>query len=171
MEPAALLHRMTGLRRRLAGLVLGLAALLGTAVLLVLAGNVVARMAGLNLVWVGETSRVLFVWGVAVGMIAVSLTGQHFRVDLFGRDPVGEHEPSGPWEIVLQIGAVAVLAYVAVHAAPTIARAALQPMSSIPLTFGVMRTALVVGLTGMCLAHLWRIAELLVELAARRGAG
>jgi len=162
-----LLDGMIRSRRRLGRLCMGVAALFGAAILFLLAGNVAVRAAGINLIWVSETARVLFVWGVAVGMIAVSLAGQHFRVDLFGRDPIGEEEPGGAWEIVLQAGAAAVLAYIAWYAAPTIARAASQPMSSIPLTYGALRTALVVALTGMCLAHLWRVAELTMTFLQR----
>ncbi|MCL4189059.1 MAG: TRAP transporter small permease [Rhodobacteraceae bacterium] len=165
MSPAALIRG----RRRLAGLCMGVAGALGAAILLLLTVNVAARAAGMNLVWVSETSRVLFVWGVAVGMIAVSLTGQHFRVDLFGHDPVGEAEPAGRWEIILQLGAAAVMAYIALSAAPTIARAATQQMSAIPLTYGNLRAALVVALTGMGLAHLWRAAELALGPSGRGG--
>jgi TRAP-type C4-dicarboxylate transport system permease small subunit len=164
----SLLERMNASRRRLATLCTRSAGLAGAALLLLLAGNVLARAAGLNPVWVSETSRVLFVWGSAVGMIAVSLAGQHFRVDLTNTVQSEKESPPGPWELVLQVGICAVLAYIAWAAAPSIARAATQPMASIPLTYGSLRIALVVALLGMLFAHLWRVAELVLAFGSAR---
>jgi TRAP-type C4-dicarboxylate transport system permease small subunit len=142
------------------------AGLAGGALILLLVGNVAARAAGLNPIWVSETSRVLFVWGSAVGMIAVSLAGQHFRVDLTSATQSDHESPPGPWELVLQVGICAVLAYIAWAAVPSIARASTQSMSSIPLTYGSLRIALVFALSGMLLAHVWRVVELMIALAS-----
>jgi len=155
---------MATLRRHLAALCTLGAGLAGGALILLLMGSVVARAIGMNPVWVSETSRVLFVWGSAAGMIAVSLAGQHFRVDLTNTvQSDGESQP-GPWELVLQVGICVVLAYIAWAAIPSIARAATQPMASIPLTYGSLRIALVVALSGMLFAHLWRVVELVLAL-------
>ena len=155
-----MLARVIRTRRRASLLFMGLAGLFGATILLLLTGNVAVRIFGLNIVWVSELSRVLFVWGVAFGMTAVSLSGRHFRVDLLSATDTSERELEGWWEIVLQLGACAVLVYIAYYAWPTIARAAEQPMASIPLSYGTFRGALVFALIGMLIAHLWRAAEL-----------
>ena len=160
---------MGRLRRRLAILCSIGAGLAGGALILLLVGNVVARAAGLNPPWVSETSRVLFVWGSAVGMIAVSLAGQHFRVDLSNAVQNDHESPPGPWELVLQIGICLILGYILYAAVPSIARASTQPMSSIPLTFGALRIALIVALSGMLSAHLWRVVELVLALSETAG--
>ncbi|OAN81972.1 hypothetical protein A8B78_00280 [Jannaschia sp. EhC01] len=153
------------LRRRIATLCTLGAGLAGGALILLLVGNVVARAAGLNPPWVSETSRVLFVWGSAVGMIAVSLAGQHFRVDLTNAVQSDHESPPGPWELVLQVGICVVLTYIVWAAVPSVARAATQPMASIPLTYGSLRIALVVALSGMLFAHIWRVVELVLALS------
>jgi TRAP-type C4-dicarboxylate transport system permease small subunit len=155
-------------RRRLATLCTRITGLAGGALILLLAGNVAVRTFGLNPVWVSETARVLFVWGSAVGMIAVSLSGQHFRVD-FTSTAQSEHEsPPGPWELILQIGICAILTYIVLAAGPSITRAATQPMASIPLTYGSLRIALVFALSGMLFAHLWRMVELMLAFISAR---
>lgn len=152
-------------RRSLATLFLGVAGLFGGALLVLLVGNVAARAFGLNPVWVSETCRVMFVWGTAAGMVSVSLFGQHFRVDLASKGS-SEVEPGpGYWELVIQIAVCVVLGYIAWFAYPTIERAAAQPMASIPLTYGFLRAALVLALSGMLLAHLWRSLEIILALA------
>lgn len=161
-----MLGHLSSLRRRLATLCTFGAGLAGGALILLLVGNVAARTAGLNPPWVSETSRVLFVWGSAVGMIAVSLAGQHFRVDLSNAAQSDHESPPGPWELVLQVAICMVLAYIAAAAVPSISRAATQQMSSIPITYGSLRTALVVALSGMLLAHLCRVVELVLALGA-----
>ena len=160
-----LLSQMMERRRSLATLFMGVAGLLGGALLVLLVGNVAARAFDLNPVWVSETSRVLFVWGTAAGMISVSLSGQHFRVDLASKGAIEAEAGPGYWELVIQIAICVVLGYIAWFAYPTIERAAAQPMASIPLTYGFLRTALVVALAGMLLAHLWRSFEIVLALA------
>ena len=162
------LDRMTGGRRWLATLFMGVAGLMGGALLALLVGNVGARAIGGNPVWVSETARVLFVWGTALGMISVSLSGQHFRVDLMNKGPAEDEAGAGSWELVLQLSICAVLAYIAWFAFPTIQRAASQPMASIPLTYGALRSALVMALVGMLAAHLWRALEVIIFLSTRR---
>lgn len=152
--------RLITMRHGLAGVFMALAGLFGTAILLLLCFNVAARSSGFNIVWVSETSRVLFVWGAAVGMVSVSLAGTHFRVDLSGALRENADDDNSVWELILQLAAGAVLAFIAWYAAPTIARAATQQMSSIPLSYGSLRAALVFALSAMCIAHVWRACEI-----------
>lgn len=154
--------RLTQMRRSLAGAFMAFAGVFGAAILLLLSFNVLARTSGFNIIWVSEASRVLFVWGTAIGMVSVSLAGEHFRVDLIGNSLVPADKDNRVWELVLQLSASAVLAYIAWYAAPTIARAATQALSSIPLTYGSFRAALVFALWAMCVAHLWRSLEIMV---------
>ncbi|MEQ8967288.1 MAG: TRAP transporter small permease subunit [Azospirillaceae bacterium] len=158
-----MLERLRTARRAIAALVAAIAGLLGLGLLLLLGFNVLARMIDVNIIWVSETARLLFVWGVALGAIAVSLSDLHFRVDLrlAGRD-----DPLAPgwWDAVLQVMAIAALGFVLIHAAPTIAKAGMQMFASLPLDYGVMRLAIVVGLAGMLGAHVWRLVEILVSL-------
>lgn len=150
----------------LATLLMQVAGVAGGALLTLLVANVVARVAGLNLTWVSETSRVLFVWGTAVGMISVSLSGQHFRVDFTNKGSMDEEAGPGLWELIIQTTICAVLAYISWFAFPTIERAAAQPMASIPLTYGTLRTALVLALAGMLIAHFWRTLEISLALVS-----
>jgi TRAP-type C4-dicarboxylate transport system permease small subunit len=101
-------------------------------------------------------------WGMAFGMIAVSLSGLHFKVDLFNLASVENIEPTDWWEIPVQVLACAVLAYILYSAIPSIARAGTQAFASVPLTYGTMRLALSVACGGMLLAHLWRVLELIL---------
>jgi TRAP-type C4-dicarboxylate transport system permease small subunit len=96
------------------------------------------------------------------GMIAVSLFGLHFRVDLANLSAEQNAEPTDLWEIAVQMLACAVLAYVLYFAIPSIARAATQVFASVPLSYGTMRLALVVGIGGMLVAHLWRVLEIVL---------
>lgn len=160
-----LVNRMIKRRRFLATLFMGVAGILGGALLALLVGNVATRAVGLNPVWVSETSRVLFVWGTAAGMISVSLSGSHFRVVLGNKVVMEAEAGAGYWELAIQIAVCAVLSYIAWFAYPTIERAATQPMASIPLTYGFLRTALVVALCGMLVAHFWRVFEIVLSLA------
>lgn len=160
--------RSLRLRRRAAALAAGISGLFGLLLLMGLGLNVVARLIDVNLPWMAETMRVVFLWGVAAGMIAVSLSGLHFRVDIFNLSGTDEAEPGGPWELILQIMACATLAYILHFAIPSIARASTQMLASIPLNYGAMRLALTVGVGGMLVAHLWRTVEIVAELAAGR---
>lgn len=149
--------------RRHAGTVMARAAGAAGLVLLSLLGlNVGSRLFDLNLVWIAETARIVFMWGIGFGMIAVSLFGLHFRVDLANLSVEQNTEPADLWEIVVQALACAVLTYVLYFAIPTIARAATQVFVSVPLTYGTMRLALVVGVGGMLVAHLWRVVEIVL---------
>lgn len=144
-----------------------LAGVAGLILLTLLGLNVVTRLFEINLVWIAETSRVVFLWGVAFGMIAVSLGGLHFRVNLFNLAATQNAEPTDLWEIVTQLLACAVLAYILYFAVPSIARAATQAFASIPLTYGTMRLAFTVGVAGMLVAHVWRVLELLLMRLSR----
>jgi TRAP-type C4-dicarboxylate transport system permease small subunit len=156
------------LRRRATALCATLSGLMGLVLLSLLGLNVGVRLADINLPWMAETTRIVFMWGIVIGVIAVSLSSQHFRVDVFNLKAVDEAEPGGMWELVLQLIACAALAYVLYYAIPSIARASSQVFASVPLTYGTMRLALTVGLGGMLIAHLWRAAEIVAELADGR---
>jgi TRAP-type C4-dicarboxylate transport system permease small subunit len=149
--------------RRHAGTAMARAAGAAGLVLLSLLGlNVGSRLFDLNLAWIAETARIVFMWGMGFGMIAVSLFGLHFRVDLANLSAEQNAEPTDLWEIAVQMLACAVLAYVLYFAIPSIARAATQVFASVPLSYGTMRLALVVGIGGMLVAHLWRVLEIVL---------
>lgn len=137
----------------------------GAVLLALLSLNVVTRVFNINLIWIAETSRIVFVWGMALGTIAVALRGLHFRVDIFNLAAVDGSEPVDLGEIAIQILACAVLSYILYFAIPSIARASTQVFAAVPLTYGTMRLALSVGLGGMLVAHLWRLSELLLMRA------
>lgn len=155
------------LRRSAAALAASASGVFGFGLLALLGLNVAARAFDVNLPWISETARIVFMWGIAVGMIAVSLSGLHFRVDIFSLSAADDAEPVGLWEFVLQLIACTTLAYILYYAVPSIARAGTQMFASVPLTYGTMRLALSVGLGGMLAAHLWRTAELAVALVSR----
>ncbi len=165
-----MLATSNGLRRRAAALAAAISGLFGLGLLGLLGFNVAARIVDINLPWMAETTRIVFIWGIAVGMIAVSLSGLHFRVDIFNLKAADDSEPTGVWELVLQAIACATLAYILYFAIPSIARAGNQMFASVPLTYGTMRLALTVGVGGMLAAHVWRLAEIFGELIAGRPA-
>jgi TRAP-type C4-dicarboxylate transport system permease small subunit len=61
------LRRTRSLMGRVFGWAAGLAAFLITALLL---GLVVGRALGLNIVWIPEATRIMLVWGVALGAVS-----------------------------------------------------------------------------------------------------
>jgi TRAP-type C4-dicarboxylate transport system permease small subunit len=156
-------------RHRTGMLVTAIAGIAGVGLLFLLGLNVVSRQLGINLVWIAESARIVFVWGMAIGMIAVSLRGAHFSVDIFNLSAVEEGEPSDWRELPIQLLACGVLAYILYYAIPSIARASTQVFAAVPLTYGTMRLALSVALGGMLVAHLWRFAEVVLMRFTKSG--
>ena len=70
---------------KLFGLLAGIASLIVTLLLISL---VIGRMLGLNIVFIPEATRIVFIWGVAMGTISVSCLREHFQVELL---PLFQH--------------------------------------------------------------------------------
>lgn len=128
-----------GLTGRLFGWAAGLAAFLITALLL---GLVLGRALGLNIVWIPEVTRIMLVWGVMLGAVSASCSREHFKLELLGP---GDPDRPTLFDLLRTSVALALFAYVAIGGWPTIAGAAMQAFASVPLSYSVMRTAVVGG--------------------------
>ena len=167
MLPPAVL-RLRALRAGLgmgASVAAGLAAL---AIAALLVGLVAGRALGLNIVWIPEATRIVFIWGVALGALAVSCGREHFKVEIFGRE---DPDRPGLFALARTCLAVALLAYVAVGGYPTIQAAAMQAFAALPFSYSLMRSAVILGLAGMCLAEVLVLAEQAWLIAARPPGG
>ncbi len=131
----------------------GLAAFLITALLL---GLVLGRALDLNIVWIPETTRILLVWGVALGAVSASCSREHFQLEMFGAP-----DPDRPsfLDLIRTLAAIALFGYVAIGGLPTIASAAMQAFASVPLSYSVMRTAVVGGIGLMAVIECLILAE------------
>lgn len=159
---------LRNVRQRAATVMTLLAGAGGLALLLLLGLNVASRLVDVNLVWIAELSRIVFLWASAFGMIAVSMRGLHFSIDLFNLGAAHDREPEDLWEYGVQLLACAVLAYILYYAIPSIARAATQDFASVPFSYGTMRLGLTVAVAGMLAAHAWRLLELVALRCAPR---
>lgn len=144
----ALVERLRRLRARggqVFGLGAGLAAFLITTLLL---GLVIGRALGLNIVWIPEATRIVLIWGVALGAVSASCSREHFKLEIFGG---GDQNRPTLLDLLRSAVAILLFAYVTVGGLPTIASAAMQAFASLPLSYSVMRLAVVgsVGLMGV----------------------
>lgn len=152
-----------------AGRVLGVAA--GVAALVIatlLVGLVAGRALQLNIVWIPEATRIVFIWGVALGCLAVSCGREHFKVEIFGKE---DEDAPGIFAVVRTLLAVALFAYIATGGWPTIASASMQAFASLPFSYSLMRSAVVACLAGMCAVEVLVLAEQVQLMAARRHTG
>ncbi len=151
-----------------AGRVLGIAAgVAALAIATLLVGLVAGRAMQLNIVWIPEATRIVFIWGVALGCLAVSCGREHFKVEIFGKEDV---DAPGVFAVLRTVLAVLLFGYVAVGGWPTIASASMQAFASLPFSYSLMRTAVVSCLAGMCVVEVLVLLEQVQLLAARRGA-
>lgn len=150
------LRRTRALIGRLLGWAAGLAAFLITALLL---GLVLGRALDLNIVWIPETTRILLIWGVALGAVSASCSREHFRLEMFGASD--ENRPT-LMDLVRTLAAIALFGYVAIGGLPTIASTAMQAFASVPLSYSVMRTAVVGGVGLMAAVEALILAEQLL---------
>jgi TRAP-type C4-dicarboxylate transport system permease small subunit len=161
-------NRLRALRAavgRVFGWAAGLAAFLITTLLL---GLVLGRALGLNIVWIPETTRIMLVWGVALGAVSASCSREHFRLELLGS---GDPDRPTVFDLVRTSLALALFAYVTVGGIPTIASAAMQAFASVPLSYSVMRAAIVWGIGLMAAVECLILIEQLVLYVRRRFAG
>ena len=138
---------------KLFGFLAGLASLIITLLLISL---VIGRMLGLNIVFIPEATRIVFIWGVAVGTISVSCFREHFQVELFGREDINS---ATYFSIFRSIVAISILVYVLVGGYPTIAGAAMQQFASLPFSYSLMRTAVITCVGGMLVAEIIFLIE------------
>ena len=138
---------------KLFGLLAGIASLIITLLLISL---VIGRILGLNIVFIPETTRIVFIWGVAIGTLSVSCLREHFQVELFGREDVNS---ATYFSIFRTIVAISVLAYVLVGGYPTIAGAAMQQFASLPFSYSLMRTAVITCIAGMLVTEVIFLIE------------
>lgn len=155
------LRRLRALVGHVFGLGAGLAAFLITTLLL---GLVIGRAVGLNIVWIPEATRIVLIWGVALGAVSASCGREHFRLEMFG---AGDEGRPTLFDLLRSAVAILLFAYVTVGGLPTIASAAMQAFASLPLSYSVMRLA-VVGCVGlMCLIEVLILAEQLLLVRRR----
>lgn len=138
---------------KLFGLLAGIASLIVTLLLISL---VIGRMLGLNIVFIPEATRIVFIWGVAMGTISVSCFREHFQVELFGREDINS---ATYFSIFRTIVAISVLAYVLIGGYPTIAGAAMQQFASLPFSYSLMRTAVITCVGGMLVTEIIFLIE------------
>ena len=150
------LRRTRVLLGRVLGWAAGLAAFLITTLLL---GLVLGRALDLNIVWIPETTRILLVWGVALGAVSACCSREHFRLEMFGASD--ENRPTF-LDLIRTAVAIALFGYVAIGGLPTIASAAMQAFASVPLSYSVMRTAVVGGVGLMAAVEALILAEQLL---------
>jgi TRAP-type C4-dicarboxylate transport system permease small subunit len=117
---------------------------------------VVGRALGLNIVWIPEATRIMLVWGVALGAVSASCSREHFKLELLGS---GDPDRPTLFDLIRTSIALALFAYVAIGGWPTIAGAAMQAFASVPLSYSVMRTAVVGGVGLMAVVELLILAE------------
>ena len=132
---------------KLFGLLAGIASLIITLLLISL---VIGRILGLNIVFIPEATRIVFIWGVAMGTISVSCLREHFQVELFGREDINS---ATYFSIFRTIVAISVLAYVLIGGYPTIAGAAM------PFSYSLMRTAVITCVGGMLVTEIIFLIE------------
>ena len=145
---------------KLFGLLAGIASLIIT---LLLIGLVIGRILGLNIVFIPETTRIVFIWGVAMGTVSVSCFREHFQVELFGREDINS---ATYFSIFRTIVAISVLAYVLVGGYPTIAGAAMQQFASLPFSYSLMRTAVITCVGGMLITEIiFLIEQVIIKYA------
>lgn len=164
----SLVNRLRTLRAvagRVFGWAAGLAAFLITALLL---GLVLGRALDLNIVWIPETTRILLVWGVALGAVSASCSREHFRLELLGS---GDPDRPTLFDLIRTAVALALFAYVTVGGIPTIAGAAMQAFASVPLSYSVMRAAVVGGVGVMAVVECLILIEQLILYKRRTLAG
>lgn len=138
---------------KLFGLLAGIASLIVTLLLISL---VIGRILGLNIVFIPEATRIVFIWGVAMGTISVSCLREHFQVELFGREDINF---ATYFSIFRTIVAISVLAYVLIGGYPTIAGAAMQQFASLPFSYSLMRTAVITCVGGMLVTEIIFLIE------------
>lgn len=147
------------------GVAAGVAAFLITALL---CGLVAGRALGLNIVWIPEVTRIVLVWGVALGAVSASCSREHFRLEILGP---GRPDRPSIMDLIRTSVAVALFAYVAIGGLPTIASAAMQAFASVPLSYSVMRTAIVGGIGLMAAIECLILAEELILFKHRAVTG
>lgn len=140
-----------------------IAGILGFLIVALLATTVILRAFGTTILWDFETARLLFAFGLASGMIALSLSDTHFRVSVFSDQTATIIDPD-QFEALRQLAVVAVTGFIFWVGWPTITVASGNKFATIPFTLGSLRLATVLGMAGMCVAHAWSM----VEVIARR---
>jgi TRAP-type C4-dicarboxylate transport system permease small subunit len=151
--PVRALRSLRGWIGRLTGWGAGMAAFLITTLLL---GLVAGRAFQLNIVWIPETTRIVLIWGVALGAVSASCGREHFKLELFG---AGDENRPTAFDILRTGVALALFVYVAIGGYPTIASTAMQSFASIPLSYSVMRMAVVGGVAMMAVVELLILLE------------
>jgi TRAP-type C4-dicarboxylate transport system permease small subunit len=159
------LRQLRATTGRLFGWAAGLAAFLITALLL---GLVLGRALDLNIVWIPEATRIILIWGVALGAVSASCSQEHFKLELFG-----SVDPDRPtlFDLIRTTVALALFAYVAIGGWPTIAGAAMQAFASVPFSYSVMRTAIVGGVGLMAVVELLILVEQLTLYTRQKTVG
>ena len=132
-----------------------------------LVGLVLGRTMELNIVWIPEATRIVFIWGVALGALSVSCGREHFKVEIFGKED--ENAP-GLFAAVRTALAVVLFSYAAIGGFPTIASASMQAFASLPFSYSLMRTAVITCLGGMAFVELLILVEQLTLLGRGRRA-
>lgn len=145
----------------LTGACAGVAAFLITTLLL---GLVIGRIFQLNIVWIPEATRIVLIWGVALGAVSASCSREHFKLEMFG---TGDENTPTLLDFVRSAVAFILFTYVVVGGLPTIASTAMQSFASLPLSYSVMRTAVVTGVGMMAFVELCILAEQLVLFSQR----
>ena len=139
----------------------GLAAFFITALLL---GLVIGRAFHLNIVWVPEATRIVLIWGVALGAVSASCGREHFKLEMFG---TGDESRPTVLDLVRTTVALILFTYVMVGGFPTIASTAMQAFASLPVSYSVMRTAVVAGIGMMAFVELCILVEQCLFLTQR----
>jgi TRAP-type C4-dicarboxylate transport system permease small subunit len=139
------------------------AGILGFLIVALLSTTVILRALGTTILWDFETARLLFAFGLAAGMIGLSLSDTHFRVSVFSDKTATITDPDR-FEALRQAAVAAVTGFIFWVGWPTIAIASGNKFATIPFTLGSLRLATVLAMAGMCVAHLWS----LIEVIARR---
>jgi TRAP-type C4-dicarboxylate transport system permease small subunit len=159
------LRGLRSLIGRVTGAGAGLAAFLITTLLL---GLVIGRAFQLNIVWIPEATRIVLIWGVALGAISASCSREHFKLEMFG---VADENRPTTFDLLRTIAAIGLFAFVAIGGYPTIASTAMQAFASLPLSYSVMRMAVVGGIAMMAVVEMLILLEQVILLAGRTEPG
>lgn len=144
-----------------------IAAILGFLIVSLLSTTVILRALGTTILWDFETARLLFAFGLASGMIALSLSDAHFRVSVFSDQTATITDPDR-YEALRQLAVAAVTGFIFWVGWPTIAVASGNKFATIPFTLGALRLATVLGMAGMCVAHTWSFVEVIARRKLRK---